>query len=97
MNPTGVFFIRQAGKERPGSQADPATLSSLGIWHGNVNKNATQAGRQVSPGATLWMPISAVQPVWTLQVCCTASLTVCIEEEKVDRERMLENRNTKVL
>lgn len=47
MNPTGVLFIRQAGGERPASQADPATLSSLGIWHWNFNRRATQAGRSV--------------------------------------------------
>lgn len=47
MNPTGVLFIRQAGEERPVSQADPATLSSLGIWHRNFNRKATQAGRSV--------------------------------------------------
>lgn len=47
MNPTGVLFIRQAGGERPASQADPATLSSLGIWHRNFNRRATQAGRSV--------------------------------------------------
>lgn len=45
MNPTGVLFIRQAGEERPASQADPATLSSLGIRHRNFNRKATQAGR----------------------------------------------------
>lgn len=47
MNPTGVFFIRQAEQERPASPADPATLSSLGIWHRNFNRKATQAGRSV--------------------------------------------------
>lgn len=47
MNPTGVFFIRQAEQERPASPADPATLSSLGIWHRNFNGKATQAGRSV--------------------------------------------------
>ena len=47
MNPTGVLFIRQAGGERPASRADPATLSSLGIWHRNFNRRATQAGRSV--------------------------------------------------
>lgn len=47
MNPTGVLFIRQAGGERPASHADPATLSSLGIWHRNFNRRATQAGGSV--------------------------------------------------
>lgn len=47
MNPTGVLFIRRAGEERLVSQADPATLSSLGIWHRNFNRKATQAGRSV--------------------------------------------------
>lgn len=47
MNPTGIFFIRQSEQERPASQADPATLSSLGIWHRNFNRKATQAGRSV--------------------------------------------------
>lgn len=47
MNPTGVLFIRQAGGERPASQADPATLSSSGIWHRNFNRRAAQAGRSV--------------------------------------------------
>ena len=47
MNPTGVLFIRQAGGERPASRADPATLSSLGIWHRNFNRRATQARRSV--------------------------------------------------
>lgn len=47
MNPTGILFIRQAGEERPVSQADPTTLSSLGIWHRNFNRKARQAGRSV--------------------------------------------------
>lgn len=47
MNPTGVLFIRQAGGERPASHADPATPSSLGIWHRNFNRRATQAGGSV--------------------------------------------------
>ena len=45
MNPTSVVFIRQAEQERAASPADPATLSSLGIWHQNFNRKATQAGR----------------------------------------------------
>lgn len=55
MNPTGVFFIRQAEQERPASPADPATLSSLGIWQRNFNRKAAQAGR--SAEETLCMPI----------------------------------------
>lgn len=47
MNPTGVLFIRQARGERPASRADPATLSSSGIWHWNFNRSAAQAGRSV--------------------------------------------------
>lgn len=91
-NPTGVLFIRQAGGERPTSWADPATLSSSGIWHWNFNRRAAQAGRQVSPGDAACMPICADQVAWTQRACCAAGLTVCNEPEGwggADEERMM--------
>ena len=90
MNPTGVFFIRQARGERPASQADPATFSSLGIWHRNFNRRTTQAGRSVlethcacQSELTNWREHSkcAVLLAWQ-------SVT-SLEERKEDEERMM--------
>lgn len=90
MNPTGVLFIRQARGERPASQADPATLSSLGIWHRNFNRRATQAGRSVlethcacQSELTSLREHSKCAALWAWQ-----SVT-SVEEGREDRERMM--------
>lgn len=89
MNPTGILFIRQAGREGPASQADPASLSSLGIWHRNFNRRATQAGRSVQETncacqseLTNWREHSKVAALLAWQ-----SVT-SVEEEKEDEEGM---------
>lgn len=90
MNPTGVLFIRQARGKRPASQADPATLSSLGIWHRNFNRRSMQAGRSVlETHCECQSELTNRREHSKCAVLLAWQSVTSVEERKKDRQRMM--------